>query len=88
MTRTSKATETKTGRKPAGMDAMEGLIPLEDDCMFTAVMRNRDACTGFLEALFGGRWNRSCGSRSWCTARSWSVRIQGCKRRIVLYCTA
>ena len=53
MTRTSEATETKTGRKSAEMDAMEGLIPLEDDCMFTAVMRNRDACIGFLEALLG-----------------------------------
>ena len=55
MTRTSEATETKTGRKPAGMDEMEQLIPLEDDCMFSAVMRNKDACIGFLEALFGGR---------------------------------
>ena len=53
MTRTSTATETKTGRNPADMDAMEQLIPLEDDCMFTAVMRNKDACIGFLDALFG-----------------------------------
>ena len=34
-------------------ETMEQLIPLEDDCMFTAVMRNKDACIGFLDALFG-----------------------------------
>ena len=53
MARTSKATQTKTGGRSTGMDGR--LIPLEDDCMFSAVMRNKDACIGLIEALFGGR---------------------------------
>lgn len=37
------------------IDTMDGLIPFEDDCMFSSVMKRKDACIGLIEALFGGR---------------------------------
>lgn len=51
MTRTATATQKKTGGRSTGKDGR--LIPLEDDCMFSAVMRNKDACIGLIEVLFG-----------------------------------